>query len=283
MNKVLIAFAVTLVIAWFGCTKYAPAPEAFFIQPSYVNVAVTTPSIQGSASHKITDLFLYVDGKFQGVYPCTGKLPIVTKGKNVNIDLFAGIKNNGISETLITWLLYDKIEFDTLAPSGTTLNRGITFKYNPNVKFMWVEDFDGFGVSLIKSSITAASTSLNLISSGDSFEGKSAMFELTSGIPVAKFESSIFYNIPRANANVYLELNYKCDLELEVGVTDGVKEKSCITVNPKSEWNKIYIQLADAVNREPLSDQYKIYFKANNPNQLNNARVWLDNIKMIYL
>ena len=281
--KKLLTILVALLILTNSCKKYVPAPEAFFIQPSYVNLAITTPSIQGTSSSKITDLFLYVDGKFQGVYQPSNKLPIVTRGQNVKINVLAGIKNNGISETVITWPFLMKLEFDSLVASGKTVNRGFSFQYLPNVTFMWKEDFDGFGVSLIRSAVTATTTSLNLISSPESFESKSAMFELPSNIQLAQFETSVAYPIPHGNPNVYLELNYKCDLKVEIGITDGIHPKSSITLNEKGDWNKIYIQLADALNREPLYDNAKIYFKTVNPNQLNGARVWLDNIKLIYL
>lgn len=277
--KKLLLLTFLPVLFFTTCKKYQPAPSAFFIKPVSLNVAPT--SQQGSASHKITDLFLYVNGKFQGAYAYGSTMPIVNYGESVRIDIFAGIKNNGISGTTITWTFYDKISFDTLVESGKTIERGLTFKYNPGVNFLWLEDFDGAGISLVRSSPTSLTTSLNIVSSAESFQGKSAMFELPSNIILGQFESSIAYTIPLGNPNVYLELNYKCDLELEVGITDGVNLKNAITLNAKSEWNKIYIQLAEAANRLPAPTQQKIYFRALNPNQMNNARVWLDNIKLI--
>jgi hypothetical protein len=208
-------------------------------------------------------------------------LPIITYGQNVEINVFAGIKNNGINGTTITWTFYDKIKIDTLVEAGKIINRGFTFNYNPGVTFHLVEDFDGAGISIVKSAPTSTVTTLNIVNSSESFEGKSAMFELQSNISLGQFESSIAYPLPLGNNNVYMELNYKCDLPLEVGLTDGVTLKNAITLNPKSEWNKIYIQLADAVNRAPAPSTQKIYFRALNPNQISNARVWLDNIKLI--
>lgn len=277
--KKLLFLNFVLILFFTGCKKYQPAPEAFFIKPKYLNVS--TSAGQGTSSHKITDLFLYVNGKYQGAYAYGNLLPIVSYGESVHIDVFAGIKNNGINETTITWTFYDKISFDTLVEKGKTIERGFTFKYNPGVNFLWIEDFDGPGISLIRSTPTSPSTSLNIVSSGENFEGKSAMFELPSNFLLGQFETAIDYTIPLGNPNVYLELNYKCDLELEIGLTDGIDLKKAITLNVKPEWNKIYIQLAEAANREPAPTKQKIYFLAKNPNQINNARVWLDNIKLI--
>lgn len=263
-----------------SCKKYKPAPEAFFITSGKVAVATTTA--QGSGSNKITDLFLYVNGKFEGAYPVGNTMPIVSRNSNAKIDVFAGIKNNGIKDLSITWLLYDKITFDTLVESGTTFSRPFTFKYNPNVTFLWQENFDNPGFSLIKSQ--NSSTSFTAISSSESFEGKSAKLSLFgSQYDEARLESSISYAMPTGNANVYLELDYKCTVDFQVGVTDGVTLKPSIMVKAHEGWNKIYIQLAGAVNNPPVSNAHKVYFYLIKPNDVSEAHVWLDNIKLIYL
>ena len=125
-------FVLTLVFSlqlflFNSCKKYSPATPAFFIKASSVNV-VTTSSVQGSTSNKITELWLYLDGKYQGAYPIGSLMPIPNNGQNTRVDVFAGIENNGIKSTRITWLFYDKIEFDTLAQNATTIERPFTFK-----------------------------------------------------------------------------------------------------------------------------------------------------------
>jgi hypothetical protein len=280
MKHCLFLFLAPAFILVNSCKKYAPAPAAFFIQSSTVTVAPSSSTLQGSASHKITDLFLYVDGQFQGAYKTGNTMPIVNRGQKVHIDVFAGIKNNGIDETTITWLLYEKIGFDTLVESGKTIDRPLAFKYNPNVKFPWLEDFDGMSVSLVRSSQTSTNTVLSV---APGFEGKSASFACAPEI-FAQFESAIDYSLPAGNSNVYLELNYKCNCPVEIGVLTSLGERKVVmTLNPKEEWNKIYIQLADAVNRAPNSSKHKVYFRILKTNDFPDPRVWLDNIKLIYL
>lgn len=269
-----------------SCKKYEAAPAAFFISPGAVSVA-PTGTAQGTASNKITDLFLYVDGKFQGAYQTIHTMPIVTRDKEVRIDIFAGIKNNGIKGTTISWIFYDKIEFDTLVETAKTITRPITFKYNPNVTFAWLENFEGNGYSIVKSGVNGGDDSAHIkyAATSDIFEGSKSI-ELNLSSPLASagiFESSIAYFLPKGNSNVYLELNYKCDVEFEVGLTDGTTRKSALTINPSFGWNKIYISLADVVNRTPAPDQQKVYFKFIKTNDNPNPHVWLDNIKLIYI
>ncbi|MCE3259052.1 MAG: hypothetical protein K0S12_693 [Bacteroidetes bacterium] len=266
---------------FISCKKYEPAPAAFFIKSNQVSVHTTTA--QGTSSHKITDLWLYANGKFQGAYPVGSTLPIVTKDQNVKIDVFAGIKNSGINEKSITWLLYDRITFDTLVQSGLTIERPFVFKYNSNVNFIWQENFDNpVGFSLVQA--PGSNTTFTLASPSDSFEGKSAVLEQTVTNGTARLQSSISYTLPQGNPNVYLEINYKATSDFEVGLTaDNIRYKGAIIVRAKSEWNKIYIQLADPINTEPVSSSYKVYFTLFKPNAEQDARVWLDNIKLISL
>jgi len=285
--KYFLLFGLLCNIFLFNsCKKYEAAPAAFFIKSSPVSVA-TTGTAQGTSSNKITDLYLYINGKFQGAFQEGNTLPIPTYNKNVSIDVFAGIKNNGIKSLSITWIFYDKISFDTLVESGKTINRPMTFKYNPNTKFLWMENFEGNGFSIVKSTDYNGDTaaSFKVAQPFDTFEGsKSVELSLPGNHSIGVLESSIPYALPKANSNVYLELNYKCDSPFEVGVIgDWVSPKTALNINAQPNWNKIYIQLADAINRSPAPDQQKIYFRVVKTNDFPDPHVWLDNIKLIYL
>lgn len=261
------------------CKKYKPADAAFFIRASDVSVTTNKPT-QGSGSHKITDLFLYVDGKFQGAYPVGNLMPIVTKNNSVRISVFAGIKNNGISKTRVSWNFYDYLQLDTLVESGKSIDKPFRFAYNSNTKFEWIEDFDsGAGVSILNSSTSSASYSI--ASNENSFEGKSLELSLTQANTIAQVESSISYSLPVGSSNVYLELNYKCNQSFEVGLFGGPELKPALNVSAQDSWNKIYIQLSNAVSNSPVYNTYKVYFKMVKTTDNPNPKLFLDNIKLI--
>ncbi|MBA2612330.1 MAG: hypothetical protein H0U95_10190 [Bacteroidetes bacterium] len=272
-----------------SCKKYVPADAAFFIKPDPVSVAITS-SLQGSTSSKITDLWLYVNGKFQGAYPTGNLLPIISKGERVKISILAGIKKNGISDTRTSWIFYDYLTIDTTVESGKTFTRPITFRYNPNTTFAWMENFDGQGFTLVKSIGDVngngnSDATWTLCPTSEAFEGNSAMMDMTGmqNGATGQVESAISYTLPLASANVFLEVNFKGNQGFEVGVISGTTTKSTLFVNPSPNWNKIYISLADVINKTPNSTAQKIYFKmvktAENPNPV----MYLDNIKVIYL
>jgi len=263
-----------------SCKKYAPAPDAFFIRSSAA-VSVTSATIQGSTSNNITDLFLYVNGQFQGTYPVGNLMPIVTKGQGVSINVFAGIKNNGIKSTTTPYPLYDKVEVDTFAERGQNIQRTFAFHYITGVQFAWLEAFETPGTSLVlrPGMDTITLSKYRKVGLPDRFEGKSA-YIYSSGNYNFYCESSVDYALPKGNSDVYLELNYKCDAAFSVGIVDNGTDIEVLGINPHSDWNKIYISLANPVSTA-ASDKVKIYFKV--PGGANGAHVWLDNIKLLYL
>jgi hypothetical protein len=281
MRFLLFLVLVANLFLLNSCKKYVPADAAFFIKPSLVSVSTTTT--QGSSSSKITDLWVYVNGKFQGAYPTGNLLPIITKNSNVRINIFGGIKNNGISSTRLSWVFYDYLTIDTLVESGKTIERPFTFHYNANTKFSWMENFESQGFTLVKSSSNPTDTTWKFASAADSFEGKSAEIGLTGNAIVAQVESAVTYNLPANSSNVYLEVDYKSNQGFEVGVIAGGVQKSTVFVNPSENWNKIYIQLADAINREPKATGHKIYFKMVKTADHDFPKMFLDNIKVVYL
>ncbi|MBA3683468.1 MAG: hypothetical protein H0W73_20225 [Bacteroidetes bacterium] len=281
-------FSILLVNLFLlnSCKKHVPSDAAFFIKPTLISVKTTTATPnQGSGTHKITDLWLYVDGKFQGVYPAGNLLPVISKGENVKINIFGGIKNNGISNTRLYWPFYDFITIDTLVPNGKVIELPLTFKYMASTTFAWLENFDSNGVTLVKSSDTEnhTDTTWKQAAPADCFEGKSAEIGLTGAGKQAFLESSIAYPMPMGSSNVYLEINYKCNERFEVGIVSGVTSKSTLFVSPSDTWNKIYIQLADAVNRTPYSTNQKVYFRLVSSTETPYPKMFLDNIKLVYL
>ena len=98
MRAILQGVIIVIIIGLVSCKKDRSAEETFFMHAEQVKVAPS--SKQGSASHKITDLWLYVNGQFQGAYPTDALLPIVSKGKPVTINIFAGIITPNVLDLL---------------------------------------------------------------------------------------------------------------------------------------------------------------------------------------
>lgn len=278
---------ILLFLLFIGCNKEKQkAPAAFLMKAESVTVAVTNPTLQGTTSHKITDLWYYVDGQFKGAFPIGNSFPITTTGAT-QITVFPGIKNNGISATRQPYEFYQPIVFDTSVTVGTTAVRNFEFKYKTGVQFDWLENFEGFGTTSgisIQNSINT-DTSFAIANSAvppfpNVFEGtKCLYFAVDDNKRVAQFESTAKFALPKSGAPVYLEMNYKCSEAFTVGMTNGSSSLYVAGINASADWNKIYIQLSSGVSN--LTGNVGLYIRAFKTNPGSKSEFWIDNLKIL--
>lgn len=286
MNRLIgmrLSLLLILMCFWgllVRCKKYTASDPAIFVTPGVISVATTTA--QGSGSHKITDLWVYVDGNFKGAYPVTATIPLITQNQGVGVDVLAGIKDNGLKDTRIPWPFYETVHFDTLVEAGKTILRNFTFKYRASTNFTWTENFEGQGISIQKSPISNADFTVQ--SGPDGFEGRYLHIAGNSANPIVQIESAgTGFTLPQFNSNVYLELNYKCTELVTVGlITKDGYMKDVMYLNPTSTWNKIYISLSSTLNTNYSVNQ-KVFFKMVKLEGNPDPELFLDNIKLVYL
>ncbi len=277
---------ILLFVLFIGCNKQK-APEAFFIKPESITVAVTNATLQGTTNHKITDLWYYVNEQFKGAYPNGNMFPIPSTGPT-QIIVKAGIKNNGISSTRQPYEFYDGIIIDTSVMPGIVAKRNFVFHYKAGANFRWLEDFEGFGtttgISIKRSS--NSDTSFSILNSSISpfpnvYEGTKCFYFAVDDVKqIARFESTALYPLPKQGQPVYLEMNYKCTQPFDVGVYNGSTYQSVVTVNTSEDWNKIYIQLSSGVSTLPTTTS-GLFFSAFRDQTASSSQFWIDNIKII--
>ncbi|HEX8516313.1 MAG TPA: hypothetical protein VF868_08955 [Bacteroidia bacterium] len=277
-----------------SCNLYNPAePVPAFIHIQKITLE-TDPAIEGSNSSKITDAWVYIDGKLVGVYELPVTLPVLAEGER-NLIIKAGIKINGISATRGPYPFYSSYD------QRVTLTPGVITNVNPEVGYVsgidwsganiWTEDFDGADMSLDTS---AAGTDTNMyhytIISGthpNVFEGTG------SGIAYldrthAKFEymSTTSFVLPRGDSPTFLELNYKANHVFVVGVFShgpaGTYQNRVINVNPSAEWNKIYIYMSPVVNAAAGSTDHTVFIGMLNTTGQDGVYLAVDNIKLVH-
>ncbi|MES2764160.1 MAG: hypothetical protein V4677_18225 [Bacteroidota bacterium] len=254
----------------------------------------TIYSVQGTNSHKITDMWYYVNDEFMGVFPVGGVMPVVANG-DVKITLYAGIKNNGISDTRVPYAAYDSKIYNLTIEPGKTYTISPEFEYNSTTYFYYSDDFEGVsgGGQYISADNTGpegsncrltTSTETHLAFGGT---GQSYYLTMTDAKPVARLLQNIGVYLPPSGETIYVELNYKCNQILTVGIIGGndvagYKDKrGAITLNPTfGEWNKIYIQLTSIVSAQPLYSRYKVYIEGTK--MVVNPEIYIDNVKLIY-
>lgn len=258
------------------------SPESAFLLVD--NTLLRTISGQGTNSHKITDMWYYVNDKFQGVFPVGKVMPIVSSG-NTEITLLAGIKNNGISATRVPYQMLKPITIKQNFESGKTYTITPEFEYNSSTFFYYCDNFDPPGGSFFVSNGTTDYTNTASFDPSKSFEGLGSIYmTMSDSKPTAEMLQVQPYFLPSGGETVYLELNYKCNQPFKVGVIGGGSDRrEALTVNTSYEWNKIYVQLTSVISAQPTYPTYQIFIRADKNPDVATPEIYIDNVKLIYL
>jgi len=97
---------LTLILLCMACEKEgqeAEIPAYLYLQPFELR---SQEAGQGSASEKITEAWLSVDGAFLGAYSLPALVPVLGEGTR-EISLQAGIRDNGIGRTPEVYPFYE--------------------------------------------------------------------------------------------------------------------------------------------------------------------------------
>lgn len=280
-NKLLhTAFFIAcfLIFALFlsGCGKENAVPAYVFI-PSF---SLTTKSGEGSNVHKITDAWVYVDGQINGVFQMPVTLPIVELGQH-EITVFAGIRNNGTRSNPIINPFFTTYKITRNLSAGKLDTLRPTTAYIANTQFKIMENFETGNIFTVNRDNDATLRFTNI---DNGFEGKSGQIVLTKANPIMEKASVLKAQLSDSAENIYLELNYKTEAELSIGLvgSDNVGEVSIIkiTLFPNKEWNKTYINLTNEAKDLKKKD-FQIVFRSLLPDTLSTATILIDNVKLI--
>lgn len=254
----------------------------------------TNPATQGTDSHKITDIWLTVNGKFIGVYPLPATVPVLAEGQ-AEIIIEPGIKNNGINGASISYPLYRIYETAMdLAPGKTDTIRPLT-SYISNLKVAAIDDFESGGRLFNK--VLNDSGSGMVATSDDVFEGNfSGLITLDKDRSVVEISTTrLFQDLTATSPVVYLEVNYKAEAPVVFGVIGYVGGPGGLSTAildpgfaPKDTWNKIYFNLSPLLTDPQYTGGYQLVLQAFIPQEngqfiVDSAKILMDNIKLLHL
>lgn len=263
--------------------------------PGYIQIdsfkVITDKYTQGTSSSNISDVWLTLDGNYQGIYELPVKFPVLETGER-NLIFWAGIKNNGIAADRERYEFYTRYEIDTKIESGDVLKITPQVSYKESVNFKLMEDFEDPGLKLVS---TYKSDTGIIHSDIDVFEGnRSGLIALDSLHTYFECKSFDSLFLPVNMTKVYVEMDYNSDLNLKVSgnsfsVGLFVTSSSSYITDPiiylnetKGEWNKIYIDFTDALNEYPSALYFHLFIGATNAgDSLKEAHISIDNIKVL--
>ena len=271
MNRII---ALLLLASLFSCKK-----ENVIEIPSYITIESIT--LDENATHNITDAWVYIDDKLQGVYELPASFPVLAQGKHKLI-IKAGIKDNGIAGNRIQYPFYASYIIE-----DQEFNTETTISITPSVSYLESailddkpEDFDGPGLNLETDSLTFSQNITNPLN-------HYGVITLSDSIFLTEVTTKEFTNLPQQGAPVYLELDYKCNTRFLIGVYVNfpqslVLQKELLWITPKEDWNKIYVNLTATISEAVGADSFKIFIGMQRDFTLEKNTVSFDNLKIVY-
>lgn len=270
-----------------ACNAINPEEEI----PAYIEINTMNVSsnyvTQGTNSSKITDVWVYADNEYIGTYELPARFPILLSGKR-KITFGAGIEANGIASTSEFYPLYKFYDAELdLVPGQITKVDTVTVNYFPALIYTWYEDFEsdtsGGGISLD----TTGSSEANILTEAvEVFEGqRSLKMQVNTTTDYLECVSVGDGFTLLKGKNSYLEMNYKCDQPFNMGLiaitSSGQYTFPVISINPKTDWNKIYIRLGPYVNANGSALKFKVIFGMQLAAGATEGTAYIDNLKLI--
>ncbi len=272
----LVAF--TILSSCDGKDEGVPA----YIQIDTIAVVINDEAKEGASNHAITDVWVYINGNYQGNYEIPAKFPILNIG-NQKITLRAGIKLNGIAATREEYPFYQYIDIDTTLTEAKLMTLTPKFSYISNASF-WIEDFNQADIKIGKTPQIHTDTTIQHVE--DSLHTSPQLYyggifvdaERPNFIGATNTETDpIYYS--DADRRLMLEMQYKNNQPFYVSLITDVKKIDVEVFMPSSEWKTIYVDLTPTIKLNP-SKKYSLAFSTVYDGT-KTGKIYLNNVKLV--
>lgn len=255
--------------------------------PTYITIDkfsfITDYANEGSNSSNITDAWVYVNDDLIGAFELPATFPVLKEG-NVELKVYAGIKDNGIAASRARYLLYAPHVEQLELVKGESIKIDPQITYHPDAKFSWLEDFENVSLSFL---YTLGSDTIINKQSDDVKEGiYSGYISLTDDMNFFEATSIPYSNLPKNGTPVYFELDFKANEPLLVGIYHDNEAFAVVTLNTKEDWTKIYINLTDMIASRQSQSDIKVFFgmleSSLDPFLTSHPEIYIDNLKLVH-
>lgn len=307
MKSLRYIFLFGIVLFLFSCKKFSGSQEI----PAYLRIEpwtlTTNYEIEGAATEAITDAWVYVNGNLQGCYELKNHddgryvmVPILEKGEK-NIQIYPGVKMNGISSTRIQYPFYKPYRFKHTLVEGEIGTVAPLTKYysidSTLMRIRMMEDFEEINnIKLYRLDTTYAV--LHQISHRNNPNAwldpydtinhyRSGHVHLGDSIKRMGLASGELHNLPGVGNYVMMEMDYKCDADILIGMyiwssQDGLQDKDLYYLKATDTWKKAYINFSPTVTENNHATYFKFYLRSTVTGD-ETADIYIDNIKLIYI
>lgn len=291
MKKLALLAIIASVLA--GCVRNNPEPSWLEVTEwTMESNAIGVVGEEGVITHNFTDAWVFIDNKLIGVFEVPFKIPVLVSGDS-EIKLYPTIRNNGISATKKIYPFADPYIIDAELAESQTLTINPVTRYRDQTQIMlWnFDDPNNYGIAEAPGSLASMIVDFDpQVLTGINGSGYGHVNMNTSTNQWQATNSVLLENIPKQQAEVYLEVDYHNTVSLVTGVVAVEPGSSTGNVNVQLngqqeadvEWKKIYLDLKTIISGYPSSTGYYLSFDALMPDSLTNGYVNIDNMKLVH-
>ncbi|MBX7050788.1 MAG: hypothetical protein K1X54_02000 [Flavobacteriales bacterium] len=282
-----LLYVLLAALIFTGCRVTDPDEQ----EPSFIyidDVHVITTSEQGSASHNITEVWVYANDDIVGIFDVPAVVPVLKAGKT-KISVYGGIKNNGLGSTRIKYPFYAAFDTSIVLNALSEHHLSAKISYSANAD---VDNRRNFETTNYFVSGPNNQASLDVIYdpvlavNGNKY----CSIALDANESYLHYIDDLDLDVTAGSIS-FLEMDYSCDNSFTCGVyviQDGNTEKyPVLTLVPTTSitglfptWNKIYLDLGGIAGSYPNADNFRFYVEAN-AYESTTPTILLDNIKVV--
>lgn len=280
-------FIFVIVMTLYSCALFEDGgDDPAILDIPEITLTTNIPS-QGDNSHDIADVWVFVDGQGLGVFELPTTVPVITTSAMPDFVIFGGIRKNGMRDNAIVYPFYQSIEFVQELTPLTIQPLQLDFAYRDNVTFALLENFE-LGNQFTKDEDEDMATSLSITDDMFRNGAKSGNLKLTAENPSIEVSNQIPFSVPTDGTPTYLEIDYKGDTELVIGLvgveSSGLEFKNFIIVLvSQTEWTKIYVDLTEELALSEFENYRLVMGATVTDSGSEEANVFIDNLKIVHL
>ncbi len=284
-NRFRVLLILLFVTGGWSCNIINPAepvPAYLVINPFQFTIKDNS---QGSASNKIEDVWVYVDGSLQGVYELPASFPVLESGTH-SIRCWPGVYFNGIKSQRFPYPFYSSFDTTITLEEGKETILQPRSSYTSGLAFT-IEGFDSNGGIIFDSTSQSLTNVFITTDTMEIFEGNGSGKIFMDSAHFKMEIASQSLALPHVGSQrTFVEVNYKTTHLLNIGVypdLSGTTSKlNLITLKPNTGWNKIYLEITNALLYYGSdASTFKIYFNATLTDPAGTGTILLDNFKVI--
>lgn len=277
--KYKVTNIIFLMILFSGCDLINPEEKL----PAYVQI--DDFKIVGDEEDRIKnvrDVWIGTKSSDLGIYQLPALIPVLEDG-DVEFTIYGGVYLNGIKS--------DRNKYFFYKPLDVTLKliEGETTKYSPEIAYteetvLSVEGSERFEDGSLNFK-GASNTDFEVLKENDNRFGQ---VKSTSGSQIEmQSRKEFFIKNDKQNAPVYLEFDYKCNVNMQAGLyitfNDFTETVPFVTFNSTNgEWNHAVVDIWDGqVNSSGSETLYEIFFRGGEESTSDDY-IAIDNVKVVY-